>query len=73
LPYGVFKRLLEVYAMFSDRPPFTASQLDALSAGDEFHGVDTREVFGVTQTPFEEAIREAYCDPKFAHIVLERT
>lgn len=72
LPYGVFKRLLEVYAMFSDRPPFTASQLEALSAGDEFHGVDTREVFGVTQTPFEEAIREAYCDPKFAHIVLER-
>ena len=55
--------------MFSDRPPFTASQLEALSAGDEFHGIDTREVFGVTQTPFEEAIREAYCDPKFAHVV----
>ena len=72
VPYGVFRALLKVYAMLSDTPPFTAAQLDALSAGDEFIGVDTRETFGVTQTPFEDAIREAYCDPKFAHIVLER-
>jgi hypothetical protein len=43
-----------------------------LSAGDDFKGIDTGAVFGVTQTPFEEAIRESYCDPRYSHIVLKR-
>jgi hypothetical protein len=51
---------------------FTASQLDALSGGDEFHGADTREVFGVCQTPFGDAMRESYCDPKYSRVVLQR-
>ena len=58
--------------IFSGKPPFTADQLKALSAGDEFHGVDTAATFGVKQTPFEEAIRESYCDPRYGGIVLER-
>jgi nucleoside-diphosphate-sugar epimerase len=73
IPYWLFKALLKVYALFSDKPPFTAAQLDALTAGDEFTGVDTKAVFGVTQTPFADAVRESYCDPRYAHIVLERT
>jgi nucleoside-diphosphate-sugar epimerase len=72
IPFGLFRWLLRVYALFSGKPPFTASQLDALSAGDQFHGVDTRAVFGVAQTRFEDAVRESYCDPTYAHIVLER-
>lgn len=72
IPYWLFKALLKVYALFSDKPPFTAAQLDALTAGDEFSGVDTRSVFGVTQTPFAEAVRESYCDPRYSGIVLER-
>lgn len=72
IPFGLFRWLLRVYALFSGKPPFTASQLDALSAGDEFHGVDTREVFGVAQTPFEDAVRESYCDPRYSNIVLKR-
>lgn len=72
IPYWLFKALLKTYALFSSRPPFTAAQLDALTAGDEFTGVDTQAVFGVTQTPFAEAVRESYCDPRYAHIVLER-
>ena len=40
--------------------------------GDDFSGVDTEAVFGVRQTPFEQAVRESYCDPRYAHIVLER-
>lgn len=72
IPYWFFKALLKIYALFSNRPPFTAAQLDALTAGDEFSGVDTRAVFGVTQTPFAEAVRESYCDPLYGHIVLER-
>ncbi len=72
IPFGLFRWLLRVYALFSGKPPFTASQLDALSAGDEFHGVDTRQVFGVTQTRFEDAVRESYCDPQYSRIVLQR-
>ena len=72
IPYSLFYTLLKVYALFSGKPPFTADQLKALSAGDEFHGVDTQATFGVRQTPFEEAIRESYCDPRYSGIVLER-
>ena len=72
IPYGLFRALLRIYALFSGKPPFTAAQLDALSAGDEFHGVDTLQVFGVAQTPFETAVRESYCDPGYSGIVLRR-
>lgn len=72
IPYSLFYTLLKVYALFSGKPPFTADQLKALSAGDEFHGVDTRATFGVTQTPFEDAVRESYCDPRYSAIVLKR-
>jgi len=72
IPYGLFRALLRIYALFSGKPPFTAEQLDALSAGDEFHGVDTQQVFDVTQTPFEAAVRESYCDPGYSSIVLRR-
>lgn len=72
IPYWLFKALLKTYALFSRKPPFTAAQLDALTAGDEFSGIDTQAVFGVAQTPFADAVRESYCDPRYAHIVLER-
>jgi nucleoside-diphosphate-sugar epimerase len=72
IPYGLFYALLKIYALFSGKPPFTADQLKALSAGDEFHGVDTRATFGVEQTPFEDAVRESYCDPRYSGIVLKR-
>ena len=72
IPIGFFGFLLQVYSLFSSKPPFTADQLKALSAGDDFKGVDTEAVFGVKQTPFEEAIRESYTDPRYSHIVLQR-
>ena len=72
IPMGFFAFLLRTYAIFTNKPPFTADQLKALSAGDDFKGVDTRLVFGVQQTPFEAAIRESYTDPQYSHIVLER-
>lgn len=72
IPYGLFGFLLRVYALFSGKPPFTADQLKALSAGDDFKGVDTEAVFGVKQTPFPEAVRESYCDPRYSHVVLKR-
>ncbi|PZT02554.1 NAD-dependent dehydratase [Stenotrophomonas maltophilia] len=72
IPIGFFGFLLRIYSLFSSRPPFTADQLKALSAGDDFKGVDTEAVFGVKQTPFEAAIRESYTDPRYSHIVLQR-
>lgn len=72
IPYGLFRFLLRLYALFSRKPPFTADQLKALTAGDDFRGVDTQAVFGVRQTPFEDAIRESYCDPHYSGIVLKR-
>ncbi len=72
IPYGLFGFLLRVYALFSGKPPFTESQLKALSAGDDFKGVDTEAVFGVKQTPFAEAVKESYCDPRYSAIVLKR-
>ena len=72
IPYGLFRFLLKLYALFSRKPPFTADQLKALTAGDDFKGVDTQAVFGVTQTPFENAVRESYCDKRYSGIVLRR-
>ncbi|MFC5743959.1 NAD-dependent epimerase/dehydratase family protein [Dyella tabacisoli] len=72
IPMGFFAFLLRTYSMFSRKPPFTADQLKALSAGDDFKGVDTQAVFGVTQHSFEAAVLESYCDPTYSHIVLKR-
>ena len=72
IPIGLFAFLLRTYALFSSKPPFTADQLTALTAGDDFTGVDTETVFGVKQTPFAEAAREAFCDPRYADVVLQR-
>jgi nucleoside-diphosphate-sugar epimerase len=72
IPYSVFSLLLKLYAVFSGKPPFTADQLKALTAGDDFTGVDTFTVFGIRQTSFAEAIEESYCDPRYSHIVLKR-
>lgn len=72
IPIGLFAFLLRTYAAFSSKPPFTADQLKALSAGDDFKGVDTEAVFGVRQTPFEDAVRESYTDPRYSHIILKR-
>jgi nucleoside-diphosphate-sugar epimerase len=72
VPIGFFAFLLRVFALFTKKPPFTADQLKALTAGDDFKGVDTLAVFGVQQHSFEDAIRESYCDPRYSHIVLRR-
>lgn len=72
IPYSLFYVLLKVYALFSSKPPFTAEQLKALTAGDCFTGVDTEATFGVKQTPFYQAMQETFCDARYKHIVLKR-
>lgn len=72
IPVPVFAGLLRLYALFSRKPPFTADQLKALAAGDDFKGVDTEQAFGFRQTPFEEAVRESYCDARYSHVLVHR-
>lgn len=72
IPIGFFAWLLKTYAIFSKKPPFTADQLKALIAGDDFHGVDTIKEFGVKQTDFHEAIRETFVGDIYSRIVLKR-
>jgi len=71
IPVGLFAFLLRLYALFSANPPFTADQLKALTAGDDFTGVDLETTFGVRPTPFAEAIRETFCDPVYSQIKVE--
>ncbi|MSP53976.1 MAG: NAD-dependent epimerase/dehydratase family protein [Gammaproteobacteria bacterium] len=73
IPYHLFYYLLKFYALFSKKPPFTADQLKALTAGDHFVGIDFYKEFGVQATPLKDAFAEAYTDPKYSHIELGRT
>lgn len=72
LPVPLFRFLMQAYALVLPNPPFVADQLDALMAGDYFRGINIEEVFGVTPTPFDEAIRETFTHPKYSPVVLER-
>lgn len=71
IPYSLFWVLLKVYALFSNNPPFTASQLKALVAHDEFELIPWWEIFGVESTTFVEAIRETFLDKTYSHYVLK--
>jgi len=72
IPYTLFYLLLKVYALCSRSPPFTADQLQALTAGDYFTGVDTEKTFNLTQTPFAQAVQETFGDSRYSKIVLKR-
>jgi len=75
LGMGLYAQLPHVKHMLRIKIPggvLTADQLDALSAGDDFKGVDTEAAFGFRQTPFEDAVRESYCDPRYSHVLVQR-
>lgn len=71
IPYGLFYALLKIWSLFDKNPPFTASQLKALSAPDEFEVIDWPTIFNVTPTPFNVAIRETFTDPTYSKIFME--
>lgn len=72
IPYALFDALLRLYALFSAKPPFTSSQLKALTAGDDFSGVDIQATFGFAPTPVREGLRETFCDSRYARFAVER-
>jgi len=63
--------LLRIYSVFSNKPPFTADQLKALTAGDEFHGVDIQRTFGFAPTPFRKAVEETFRHPTYSRVALD--
>jgi uncharacterized protein YbjT (DUF2867 family) len=70
LPVPMFAALMGAYGWFTAHPPFTTSQLHALMAGDDFSGVDLEATFSVRPTPFAKAIRETFCDPRYAGLAV---
>jgi nucleoside-diphosphate-sugar epimerase len=71
IPYSLFYVLLRIYALVSKNPPFTADQLKALTAGDEFEVIDWEGIFKIRSTPFSKAMNETFNDPTYSHIALE--
>jgi nucleoside-diphosphate-sugar epimerase len=71
IPYKLFFLLLKAWALFDKNPPFTAVQLKALTAGDQFEKMDWPSIFHVEATPFSQAIEETFHDPQYSKVVLE--
>jgi len=72
IPYWLFYILLRVYAIFDKHPPFTTSQLHALTVGDYFKGVNTQETFGIKLTPLQQAFEETFADSRYCDVVIDR-
>lgn len=72
IPIWLFRLLLKIYGVVFSKPPFVADQLDALVAGDDFHGEDVLAVFNIELTPISQAIEETFCHDVYSKVVLER-
>ena len=71
IPYAVFWLLLKIWALFDSDPPFTADQLKALVACDEFDVIDWDTIFDVEPTPFAKAIQETFQHPVYSQYILK--
>jgi uncharacterized protein YbjT (DUF2867 family) len=70
IPVGIFTLLLRTWSLFDRDPPFTAAQLRALVAHDEFEVIDWPGLFDVRPTPFAAAIDETFNDPTYGRVTL---
>lgn len=71
IPKGLFYVLLKVWGAFDRNPPFTAEQLQALTAGDNFEIIDWPVIFGADLTSFAAAIDETFNHPIYSQVILE--
>jgi nucleoside-diphosphate-sugar epimerase len=71
IPYKLFYLLLKAWGTFDRNPPFTAAQLRALTAGDEFEVINWPSIFNVKATPFAQAIDETFNDPVYSKVTLD--
>jgi hypothetical protein len=70
LPIPVFGWLLQLWALISQQPAFTRSQLTALTAGDEFAVSDWPSTFSVSPTKLSDALRITFQDPRYSRIAI---
>lgn len=71
IPYWLFWLLLRIYAVFDRDPPFTTSQLKALTAHDVFEVIPWWDIFGVKPTPIEEAMKETLQNETYNKYILK--
>ena len=68
LPIPLFAFLLKIWALISESPAFTTSQLYALIAGDQFEIIDWPKIFNVHFTPFKEALKITHKHKRYSNI-----
>jgi nucleoside-diphosphate-sugar epimerase len=71
IPYGLFRSLLKVNAVFDRDPAFTVDQLETLVTRDVFEVIDWPAIFGVGPTPLQDALEKTFRDPVYSKIVLD--
>lgn len=71
IPVSAFRLMLKAAALILSNPPFTVEQLNSVITSDTFELIDWPEIFGISATPFEEALKQTFTDPRFTDIVLE--
>jgi len=71
IPYGLFRLLLQGYAVVDRNPPFTVTQLEALVTPDSFEMIDWPGIFGVRPTPLDEALDATFNDPTYSGVTLD--
>ena len=68
LPIKLFDFFLKIWSFVSPNPAFTSSQLEALTAGDEFEIIDWPKIFSIKNTPLEEALEITFRDQLYSSI-----
>lgn len=68
LPIPIFGFLLQIWSIISGNPAFTKSQLNALTAGDEFNVINWPKIFKKEPTLLKEALKETFNNPKYSKI-----
>lgn len=71
IPYGLFRLLLQAYAVVDRDPPFTTSQLAALVLPESFEIIDWPGIFGMRATPLDEALHATFNDPTYSGVALD--
>ena len=71
VPFGLFRTMLQINALFDKNPAFTVKQLEALVTPDVFEVIDWPAIFGVQATPLDQALAITFRDPVYSKIVLE--
>ena len=68
LPIPIFAFLLMIWALISENPAFTTSQLYSLIAGDHFEIIDWPNIFNVKSTPFKEALKITHNHKRYSKV-----